>query len=410
MQAYIRHSKIRLALGDDYMERVILHCDMNNYFATVEEKFDPTLKKVPFAVCGDPEMRHSIVMSKNNLAKEAGVITGLSYRQAKEICPVLGYVKADYQKYLKETKFARKIYLKYTDVIIPYGLDESWIDLTETGVSMNEGRQIADLIRLEIMYTQGLSASVGVSNNLIFSKLGSDYRKPNATTVITKTNYKQLIWPLPASDLLFVGQKRKKLLMSIGIYTIGDIAQTNPDVLKKMLGKAGYDIWCFANGDDRSFHPDNDKIGSIGNTITPSIDLLTNEDVSAIIYLIVNSICARLHKHRMKALCISINMKDNRFNTMTRQCSTSKPTDSINFIFNQAFTLFLRHYTWENPLRSVGVRVDNLITSEYEQLSLFEADDCEICFDIDDRVKVLTSRLGKLSLEKTAMSEELISS
>lgn len=392
------------------MERVILHCDMNNYFASVEEKFDPTLRKVPFAVCGDPEMRHNIVMAKNNLAKRAGVITGLSYRQAKEICPDLGFVKANMPRYLEETKVARKTYLKYTDTIIPYGMDESWIDLTETGVTMDQGRQIADLIRLEIMYTQGLSASVGVSDNLIFSKLGSDYKKPNATTVISKMNYRQLVWPLPASDLLFVGQKRKKVLEKIGVHTIGDIAQADPDALKRLLGKVGYDIWNFANGDDRSFHPENNKIGSIGNTITPPEDLRSNEDASAIIYLIVNSICARLRKHQMKAYCISISMKDNQFNTLTRQCSTSYPTDNINFIFNQAFALFLRHYTWEHPLRSVGVRVDNLITREYEQLSLFETDECEICVDIDERVKILTSRLGKLNLEKSAMSEELFSS
>lgn len=391
------------------MERVILHCDMNNYFATVEEKFNPALRKIPFAVCGDPEMRHNIVMAKNSLAKKAGVITGLSFSQAKKICPELGFVRANMPRYLEETKVARNTYLKYTDTIIPYGMDESWIDLTETGVTMDQGRQIADLIRLEIMYSQGLSASVGVSDNLIFSKLGSDFRKPNATTVITRMNYRQLVWPLPASDLLFVGQKRKRVLEKIGLYTIGDIARSDPEALKRLLGKVGYDIWCFANGDDKSFHPENDKIGSIGNTITSPEDLYSSEDVSAVIYLLVNSICARLRKHRMKAYCISISMKDNRFNTLTRQCGTSYPTDNVNFIFNQAFALFQRHYTWEYPVRSVGVRVDNLIMREYEQLALFEADECEICVDIDKRVKVLTSRLGELNLEKSAMSEELLS-
>ena len=152
------------------MGRVILHCDMNNFFATVEEKYNPALRKVPFAVCGDPEMRHNIVLAKNNLAKMAGVITGLSYRQAQEICPGLKFVKANMLRYLKEAKIARQIYRKYTDTIIPYGLDEAWVDLTETGVSMDEGRQIADLIRIEIMYSQDLSASVGVSI-AIFSKL-----------------------------------------------------------------------------------------------------------------------------------------------------------------------------------------------------------------------------------------------
>lgn len=387
------------------MERVILHCDMNNYFASVEEKFDPALRKVPFAVCGDPEMRHHIVMAKNSLAKKAGVMTGLSYHQAKEICPDLGFIKANMPRYLEEAKTARKTYLKYTDTIIPYGMDESWIDLTETGVTMEQGRQIADLIRLEIMYMQGLSASVGVSDNLIFAKLGSDYQKPNVTTVITKKNYRQLVWPLPASDLLFVGQKRKKILAKIGINTIGEIARSDPNVLQRLLGKVGYDLWCFASGDDRNFHPENDKIGSIGNTITPPEDLRSTEDASAIIYLIVNSICARLSKHQMKAYCISINMKDNQFNTLTRQCSISYPTDNINYIFNQAFGLFLRHYTWEHPLRSVGVRVDHLVTREYEQLSLFQPDECEICVNIDERVKVLTSRLGQLNVEQSAKSD-----
>lgn len=388
------------------MERVILHCDMNNYFASVEEKYNPSLREVPFAVCGDPAMRHNIVMAKNALAKKAGVITGLSCRQAKEICPDLGFVNADMPRYLEETKVARRTYYKYSDTVIPYGMDEAWIDLTETGVTMDQGRQIADLIRLEIMYTQGLSASVGVSDNLIFSKLGSDYKKPNATTVITKENFRQLAWPLPASDLLFVGEKRKKTLEQIGIRTIGDIAQANPDILKRLLGKAGYDIWCFANGDDRGFHPENDAIGSVGNTITPPEDLCSDEDVSAIIYIIVSSISARLRKHRLKACCVSISMKDNRFHCVTRQCATAYPTDNKHCIFNHAFGLFLRHYAWEHPLRSIGVRVDNLIVHDFEQLSLFETDVCELCVDIDERVAKLTARLGTPVFEKSAMSAE----
>jgi DNA polymerase-4 len=388
------------------MGRVILHCDMNNFFATVEEKYNPALRKVPFAVCGDPEMRHNIVLAKNNLAKMAGVITGLSYRQAQEICPGLKFVKANMLRYLKEAKIARQIYRKYTDTIIPYGLDEAWVDLTETGVSMDEGRQIADLIRIEIMYSQDLSASVGVSDNLIFSKFGSDYKKPNATTVITRANYQQLVWPLPSSALLFVGKKREKILANVGIKTIGDIAQANPKRLERLLGKVGYDIWCFANGDDRNFHPENDIIKSIGNTITPPEDLHSTEDTSAIIYLIVEAICKRLRKHNMKAGSVSINLKDNHFNIITRQCTLSYPTDSMNLIFNRAFSLFLRYYPWVKPMRYVGVRVGNLVTQEFEQMVLFETDECEICVDIDERVRNLIARFGKLSFEKTAMTKE----
>ncbi len=387
------------------MERIILHCDMNNYFATVEEKANATLREIPFAVCGDPEMRHSIVMSKNNLAKKAGVITGISYYQAKQICPELVYIKADYQKYLQEAKFARNIYLKYTNTIIPYGMDESWIDLTETGVNMNEAKQIADLIRLEIMYTQGLSASIGVSDNYIFSKLGSDYKKPNATTIITRDNYKQIVWPLPASDLLFVGKERNKKLLSVGINTIGDIATTDPQKLGKLFGKVGFDLWKFANGDDKSFRPENDKICSIGNTITPPEDLNNNEEVSAVLYLLVKSICARLQRHCLKACCVSILMKDNQFNKIVRQCSLNYPTDNINGIFNSAFQLFIRHYNWVYPLRCIGVRVDHLHTREYEQFTLFH-EDCEISINIDNRVKTLTSRFDHLNMENTAMTKD----
>jgi DNA polymerase-4 len=345
-------------------------------------------------------------MAKNNLAKKAGVLTGISYYQAKQICPELGYIKADYPKYLKETKFARTIYLKYTDTIIPYGMDESWVDLTETGVTMNEARQIADLIRLEIMYTQGLSASVGVSDNYIYSKLGSDYKKPNATTVISRDNYKQIAWPLPASDLLFVGKERNKKLLSYGIRTIGDIATSDPQKLGKLLGKIGYDLWQFANGDDRSFHPENDEIGSVGNTITPPDNLHNNEEVSAILYLLANSICARLKKHDLKACCVSICMKDDQFNQIIRQCSMKYPTDHVNLIFNKAFDLFTKHYKWEHPLRSVGVRVDNLHTCEYEQLTLWGDDDCEIRIDIDSHVKALMSRFDHLNVEKTSTTKD----
>ena len=386
------------------MERLILHCDMNNYYASVEEKYNPSLRKVPFAVCGDPEMRHSIVMSKNAAAKKAGVITGLSFFQARKLCPNLGYVKADYQKYLRETKLAREIYMKYTDTVIPYGMDEAWIDLTGCAASMGEAAQIADVIRIEIKYSLELSASVGVSDNLIFAKLGSDYKKPDATTVVTRDNYRQVIWPLPASDLLFVGKERRHRLSSIGIDTIGDIANSKPAALIDLLGKVGHDLWQFSHGNDRGFTPDNGKIGSVGNTITPPEDLHTNDEASAIMYLLANSVCARLKRHRLKANCVSVCMKDGRFNTTIRQRKLSHPSDGVAFIFNQAYDLFTRHYPWDYPLRSLGLRVDGL--DAFEQLSLIDDDCCEVCVDIDGRVRKLTDRFGELKVEKAVTTKD----
>ncbi len=380
------------------MERVVLHCDMDNYYASVEEKHNASLRTVPFAVCGDPEMRHSIVMSKNALAKKAGVKTGLSYSQAKQICPNLEYVKADMPKYLAETKAARAVYMKYSDKIVPYGMDESWV-VFEDGVTLGEAAQLADVIRIEIMYALGLSASVGVSFNYIFSKLGSDFNKPNGTTVITKDNYKQIVWPLPASELLFVGSVRAKVLAEAGIYSIGDIAVADPQHMIKLLGKAGYDLWKFANGDDNDFDPAIDEIGSIGNTITPPEDLRNDEEVSAVIYLLVNAICTRLKKHGLKTRCVSICTRDNKFEKVIRQRSLSQFTDHVNVIFNSAFELFKKNYKWQQPLRSIGVRVDNL--DKNEQLSLLE-DSCDLSIDINARIRALTRKFGTLNVEQTA--------
>jgi DNA polymerase-4 len=369
---------------------------MDNYYAAIEERFNPALRKVPFAVCGDPKMRHSIVMSKNDLAKKAGITTGISFRQARQICPNLGYIQADLGKYLEQTKLSRAVYYKYTDTVIPYGMDEAWLDLDES--TFREGMQIAELIRVETRYSLGLSASLGVSDNLIFSKVGSDLNKPNNITLITPGNYKELIWPLPVTALLFVGGHRKKVLHNAGITTIGDIAHADPDLLGHLIGKAGYDICRYANGDDRSFIPNSDQIGSIGNTITPPADLRTKEDVSAVLYLLATTVCARLKKHHRKATCISINLRDSAFNKQTRQTSFKTGTDSVNHVFNRAYDLFERHYKWERPLRSVGIRADNLDTME--QLTLGPYDEPPLSIDIDRRIRELTDRIGPLEVEK----------
>jgi DNA polymerase-4 len=375
--------------------KAVLHCDMDNYYAAVEEKFNPSLRNVPFAVCGDPQMRHSIVMSKNSVAKKMGVLTGISFRQARKVCPGLVYVQSDLAKYLTQTHMARAMYRKYTDTVIPYGMDEAWLDLGET--SLAEAAQIAELIRIETRYALGLSASLGVADNLIFAKIGSDYNKPNGVTVVTPNNFRSLIWPLEASKLLFVGQQRKKLLHGVGITTIGDVARADPDFLEKLLGKAGYDLHRYANGDDRTFVPNSEEIGSIGNTITPPADLRNAADVSAVLYLLSTTVCARLKKHGLQASTIAINLRDSEFNKFSRQCALPNPTDSVNYVFNRAFELFKKHYEWERPLRSIGIRADKL--DSMGQMAL-QDDEVMPDVDIDARVRDITNRMGTLEVEK----------
>jgi DNA polymerase-4 len=344
-------------------------------------------------------MRHSIVMAKNGLAKAAGVITGISYYQARKICPGLSYVSADYFRYLEDAKRAREVYLKYTDTILPYGMDESWIVLPD-GTPEDEARQIADLIRVEVKYSMGLSASVGVSFNYVFSKLGSDYKKPDATTVITRDNYRDVVWPLPASDLLFVGAKRSRILMNAGIRTIGDLAAASPAVLTRLLGKVGNDLVMFANGDDRRFNPVTEAIGSIGNAITPPEDLRSNEDASAIIYLLASSVASRLRRHGLKAGSIGIHTRDSAFKKVIRQTKLPVASSSVNYLFNHAYALFIKHYPWEKALRSVGVRADNLESNE--QLAICEMDSVRLDFDVERRIRSLQRRYGRLDVERTA--------
>ena len=380
------------------MERIVLHCDMDRFYCTVEEKHDPSLRETPFAVCGDPEMRHSIVMSANSVARKFGVRAGLRFADARRLCPALRYVTADYSKYLLETKAAREVYYKYTDTVIPYGLDESWL-LLQDDLSWHEAAQIAELIKLEIMYSMGLSASVGVSYNLIFSKIGSDYNKPNGLTVITRDNFKDTVWPLSAKELLFVGEVREKALASRGIRTIGDIANADPEYLSRLVkSKVGYDLHQFANGHDQNFHPEIDTINSIGNTITPPKDLRNAEEAGAVIYMLASAVCARLKKHGLKTRCVAVNIKDSHFSTLVRQSKFEQATDSVNRIFNRAYALFRSNYFWENPLRSIGIRATYLDSGA--QISLFEDDEQEqIITDISGKTKRLTALFGKLGVE-----------
>ena len=380
------------------MERIILHCDMDRFYCAIEEKHNPALSKIPFVVCGDPAMRHNIVMSANNIAKRYGIRAGLRFTDARRLCPYLHRVTVDDKKNLVEAKAAREVFYKYSDMIIPYGLDESWL-IMEDGITWHEAQQVAQLIKLEIMYSMELSASVGVSYNLIYSKLGSDYRKPNGLTIITKDNFKGIVWPMPVKELLFVGAVREKTLISCGIKTIGDVANSDPVHLAKLLkGKIGYDLHQYANGNDKGFHPNAEEPLSFGNTITPPADMRNLEEVSAVLYLLASAVCARLTKRGLKARNIAVGMKDNKFNTITRQCTLKASTDSIVHVFNNAYRLFKTNYPWVNPLRSVGIRIGKL--DECRQMALFDDDDCDTMeIDIDNRIKRLTARFGNLKVE-----------
>lgn len=379
---------------------------MNNYFASVESIFDEQLKNVPMAVCGDPATRHGIVLAKNNIAKKLGIMTGESIYSAQQKIPWLKIVNANYSRYVHYAKLARALYNDYSNDVIPYGLDEAWLDLSNKVETMNQAKIIADEIRRRIKSELKLTASIGVSFNYVFSKLGSDMKKPDATTVITKEDLKTVIWNLPAFEMLFVGPATQKKLKKLDILTIGDLANADVNILHKVLGKAGVNLWQFANGNDNSFNPrvpEDNPMKSIGNTITTPKNLSEETDIFSLFYVLTKTVCARLKKHSLKAKCISMNIKYNDFSTVNRQTTIFQPTDNESIIFMNVKKIFENNHIKDTPIRSLGVHVSNLQNDDVEQMSLFNEE--EIPMDIKEIIINLKNKLGEFNIEKSSMSD-----
>lgn len=388
------------------MSRTILHVDLNNFYASVECLYRPEIRDKPVIVCGDVEARHGIVLAKNQIAKKAGVRTGDAIWEAKQKCPDLVQVSAEFHKYLRFSRLAKAIYEDYTDQIEAFGIDECWLDVTGSTHLFGSGKDIADAIRQRFRSELGLTASVGVSWNKIFAKLGSDMKKPDATTVITEENYHDKVWPLPAGDLLYVGRSTRKKLESRAIFTIGDIARTEIKNLRLMLGVWGETLWTFANGYDSApvrMIGEESVIKSIGNSTTTPRDLLNINDVKIIIYVLSESIAARLRQHGLKCTTVAITIRDKELYSFDRQGKLCDATYTSNDIANKAIELFEKNYNWYKPIRSIGVRGANLVTeTDHMQLDLFDVTK-EKYEKLDKVVDTLRKRFGNESICRATM-------
>ena len=357
------------------MDRVILHSDLNSFYASVELLYRPELRDQPVAVSGDADQRHGIILTANRIAKNRGVKTGEAIWQAKQKCPNLITLPPDYKKYIRFSHMARRIYLDYTNKVEPFGIDEAWLDVTGSVGLFGSGEQIADTIRQRIRNELGVTASVGVSFNKIFAKLGSDYKKPDATTIITQENYRGIIWPLPVKDLLYVGNATSRKLYDVGILTIGQLAGADLRMLELRLGKWGIMLWQFANGYDNSpvaTYGDEHLIKSIGNSATTPRDLVTDEDVKLMLYVLSDSVAERMRDSGFLGRVVAISVRDCELRSFTRQCTLEHPTCLTEEISDAAFALFRKHYRWEEPIRSIGVNVSDFShKNEVIQLDMF---------------------------------------
>ena len=355
------------------MERTILHADLNNFFASVECLYNPSLRGRPVAVTGNPELRHGIVLAKNDIAKKCGVSTGNPLWIAKQKCPDIVFVEPHYDLYMKYSKIAREIYADYTDMVEPFGLDECWLDVSTSKHLFGDGKMIADKIRERIKFELGVTASVGVSYNKIFAKLGSDLKKPDATTVIESNRFQEIVWPLSVKELLYVGRATQKKLYRHGIRTIGELAHADVSFLAYHLGKNGIMLWQFANGLDSSPVSNigaKSLIKSIGNGTTAPRDLISDNDIRITLYVLCESVSARLREYDFICNTVQISIRDNELHWYERQAKLSHPNRTAQVLFEVAYGLYKQHHTSGKPIRSLGVRACGLSVQEYEQICL----------------------------------------
>ena len=331
------------------MDRVILHCDCNSFFASVECVFRPELKVVPMAVCGDPENRHGIILAKNEPAKKFGIATAETVWQALQKCPELVLVPPHHSEYVRYSGLVNAIYQRYTDQVEPCSIDESWLDVTGSRALFGSGEEIANSIRTAVREELGITISVGVSFNKIFAKMGSDYKKPDATTIITRENYRQILWPLPISDLLMVGKSSRTALRELGIYTIGDLARTDPNILSQRLGKLGGTLSAYARGEENStvasIYDDPEEPKSVGNGMTFRRDLVCEDDLRIGVLYLADSVAARLRRHQLRCRTVAVTIKDPEFKVLSRQKILPRSTDLAKTIAEAALELI--HSSWD---------------------------------------------------------------
>lgn len=405
------------SLGDNtadlkYQNRVILHCDLNNFYASVESLFNPRLKTVPCAVCGSYEDRSGIVLAKNDLAKKKGVQTAEVIWKAQQKCPELVIVEPHFDRYERFSKLVYSVYLEYTDLVEAFGLDECWLDVTASQRLFGSGYEIADKIRNEIKERFGLTVSIGVSFNKVFAKLGSDMKKPDAITEITKENFKQKVWGLPASDMLWVGRATKEMLSRFYLKTIGDVATSDRDFLVRRFGKNGNALWRNANGLD--FEPVMQveykrQIKSVGNSQTLRRDLTNNHEVWYVMLSLSEQVAKRLRDNSLCATGVAISVKTEDLEYREYQIQLNYPINTALTLAQTGFELFERHFKWHKNVRSVGIRGINLVSDDTDvQCSMFRDDRKiekeEILAQTTDKLR---SRFGFDIVKRAVLNEQM---
>ena len=389
------------------MERRILHVDCNKFYASVECSLRPELRDKPVVVGGHEEARHGIVLTKNEIAARYGISTGETLWSARRKCPDLITVPPHFSLYQKYSRMVRGILLEYTPLVEPFGLDESWMDVTD---SRQDATEIAQEIRVRIREELGITVSIGVSFNKTFAKLGSDYKKPDAVTVFSRENYRQMVWPLPVGELLYVGHSTKQKLAERFLYTIGDVAQADPALLHSLLGKWGPALHAVANGRDRQPvipSEDSAEAQSVSNGMTTPRDLTDNRDVQRVITVLAESVGRRLREQHLCGRTVELHLRDNRLVNRTFRTTLDHPIQSTADVAKETYSLFCSVYHWQHPLRSITVGVSSLEADDAPcQLDMTESAGRDKRERLDRAVDGLRERFGDTCIRRAILLED----
>lgn len=356
------------------MDRAILHSDINSCYASIERLYDPKLGEKPFAVCGSAEMRHGIVLAKDERAKAAGIKTGMAIWQARRLCPELVTVEPHFERYAKYSAIVREIYSEYTDLCEPFGIDESWLDITNC-LCCPDPEKTAEEIRNRVRSETGLTVSVGVSWNKVFAKLGSDYKKPDAVTVIDRQHYKSMVWSLPASELLMVGRSTRRELARMGIHTIGELACSSPELLKKRFGKSGITLWRYANGldDSRVRRAGEAELPlSIGNSVTLPYNIESEAQARRTLFMLSESVSARLRRQGLRCRTVEVSLRSEQLQWKSHRMRLRYATDITSELVACGLELMHQCHDFRQPLHSMGLRALELVHADCEeQMDMF---------------------------------------
>ena len=393
---------------DPAERRAILHCDCNNFYASVELLKYPELRDKPVAVAGDPEGRHGIILAKNMAAKKLGVQTAETIWQAKRKCPDLILLPPHHEEYEAMSKRINAIYLDFTDQVEPFSVDESWLDVTGSRRLFGSGEAIADALRRRIREELGVTISVGVSDNRWWAKLGSDYKKPDATTVITRENVAALLYPLPVRDMLFVGGASAEVLTRHGVTTIGQLAELSPALLEKWMGKQGLSLHQMVHGLDSApirRWGEAEPVKSVGNSMTYPHDLVGREAWHAGLMPLCDSVGARLRAQGLKCRTITVHVKDASLKVISRQKTLAMPTSLTKQIFTEALAILTACWPENAPIRLLSVTASALCPEDEDQpaqlsfLTEVTPDDPRQA-RFEQAVDRLRSRFGKDALQQ----------